>query len=217
MKYINKFENHAAYEAAESNLALPNVALCASEHEVHYKPNPCNVHDYVEIGGIKWATKNVGACTETDYGNYYQYGGGAKTYQETSGETPYDGTGTLPLEYDTANKVWGDNWRMPTDVEFSSLISATTYSWETNFKGSGVNGGKFTDKKDSSKYVFFPATGIYNNGYAPSVGGLSYIWSSIANDTASARAMNIDSSSHEVSNYSSRSYYGMPVRPVFNS
>lgn len=32
------------------------------------------VHDYVEIGGVKWATKNVGACTEYDCGWYFQWG-----------------------------------------------------------------------------------------------------------------------------------------------
>ena len=36
--YLKKFENHAAYEAAESGLILPNVSLCVSENEVHYKP-----------------------------------------------------------------------------------------------------------------------------------------------------------------------------------
>ena len=29
---------------------------------------------YVEIGGVKWATMNVGANSETDYGLYFQWG-----------------------------------------------------------------------------------------------------------------------------------------------
>lgn len=33
-----------------------------------------NGHDYVEIGGIKWATMNVGANSITDYGLYFQWG-----------------------------------------------------------------------------------------------------------------------------------------------
>ena len=37
-KYLKKFENEAAYTAAENNLATPNVALCVSENEVKYKP-----------------------------------------------------------------------------------------------------------------------------------------------------------------------------------
>ena len=34
-------------------------------------------HEYADLGlpsGTKWATMNVGASSETDYGNYYQYG-----------------------------------------------------------------------------------------------------------------------------------------------
>jgi hypothetical protein len=38
MKYLKKFENHAAYAAAESGLILPNVSLCVQENEVHYNP-----------------------------------------------------------------------------------------------------------------------------------------------------------------------------------
>ena len=38
MKYLKKFENHTAYQAAESGLILPNVSLCVQENEVHYNP-----------------------------------------------------------------------------------------------------------------------------------------------------------------------------------
>ena len=38
MKYLKKFENHSAYEAAQSGLILPNVSLCVQENEVHYNP-----------------------------------------------------------------------------------------------------------------------------------------------------------------------------------
>jgi hypothetical protein len=74
-KYIKKFENHSAYESAESGLILPNVSFCVNENEVHYKPfDPYSGHDYVEIGGIKWATMNIGANSITDTGLYFQWG-----------------------------------------------------------------------------------------------------------------------------------------------
>ena len=38
MKYLKIFENHSAYEAAQSGLILPNVSLCVQENEVHYNP-----------------------------------------------------------------------------------------------------------------------------------------------------------------------------------
>lgn len=75
-----------------------------------------NGHDYVDLGlpsGTLWATMNVGATSETEHGNYYMYGMGAKTYDST--DTPYDGTeNPLDLSKDTARVVWGGAWHMPT-------------------------------------------------------------------------------------------------------
>ena len=48
-KYLTKFANHAAYEAAESGLILPNVSLCVQQNEVHYKSAP----DYDSWTGYK--------------------------------------------------------------------------------------------------------------------------------------------------------------------
>ena len=50
-----------------------------SEVETHIKNRfsesyPYNGHDYVEIGGLKWATMNIGATSVTDYGQYFQWG-----------------------------------------------------------------------------------------------------------------------------------------------
>jgi len=66
-------------------------------------------HAHVDLGlpsGTLWATMNVGATSETDYGNYYMYGMGSKTYDST--DTPYAGTeDPLAASADTAAQVWG--------------------------------------------------------------------------------------------------------------
>ena len=41
--------------------------------------------EYVEIGGLKWATKNLGAEKETDYGDYFAWGETAPYYEGTGG------------------------------------------------------------------------------------------------------------------------------------
>lgn len=48
---------------------------------------PPITHDYVEIGGTKWATMNIGANSVTDYGLYFQWGdiSGYTTNQVGSG------------------------------------------------------------------------------------------------------------------------------------
>lgn len=123
-------------------------------------------HEYVDLGlpsGTLWATMNVGAESETDYGNYYQYGKGADDYSVTSGQSDYSGTeDPLAASADTATQVWGGNWHTPTSAQCQELIANTTYSFEFNFNGSGINGGKFTAQ--NGNYVFFPAGGYFKNG-----------------------------------------------------
>ena len=43
--------------------------------------SPYNSHDYVDLrlpSGTKWAKCNVGASSESAYGNYYMYGKGTR-------------------------------------------------------------------------------------------------------------------------------------------
>lgn len=61
----------------------------------HPATDEINGHKYVEIGGIKWATMNVGATTVADdaataYGDYYAWGETATYYSNISwsGSTP---------------------------------------------------------------------------------------------------------------------------------
>ena len=163
--HLKQFATHSAYEAVKSNLDTPNVVLCTQEDEVHYNPyvDPFNGHAYVDLGlpsGTLWATMNVGANSVTDYGNYYMYGMGSKTYDST--DTPYAGTeDPLATSADTAAQVWGGEWHMPTSAQMDELIDNTNNEWTTV---NNVNGYKFTSKTDSSKYIFLPAAGLWNNG-----------------------------------------------------
>jgi hypothetical protein len=76
--FLKQFSTHAEYDAYinGSGAILPNVSICTTEGDVHYNPyvDPYNGHAYVEIGGLKWATMNVGANSITDYGLYFQWG-----------------------------------------------------------------------------------------------------------------------------------------------
>lgn len=77
--YLKKFETisqYNAYTADTENFILPNVSLTVDNNTVHYNPStpPTPSHDFVEIGGVKWATMNVGANSVTDTGLYFQWG-----------------------------------------------------------------------------------------------------------------------------------------------
>ena len=113
MKYITKFTDHAAYSAAESSLVEPNVSYCVNENEVHYKPIPsAPQHDYVEIGGIKWATMNIGANSITDTGLYFQWGDTqgytASQIGNGSGQKPFDDIDWIDYRFTPNGIDWDD-------------------------------------------------------------------------------------------------------------
>ena len=214
--YLKKFENHTQYEnyINGSDAILPNVSICITEGDVHYNPiDPCasekvkTTYEWVEIGGVKWATKNVGALTVTDYGQFFQWGdtqgftadqvsgnchskyfgwadykyGNGTSSPGATGMTKYnstDGKTVLDLSDDAARANMGGSWRMPTTEEFQALGTATTSAWTTDYQGSGVSGLVLTDKTDSSKVLFFPAAGYCYNGSVRNVGSYGYYWSS---------------------------------------
>ena len=248
MKYIREFENHAAYEAAQSGLILPNVSLCVNENEVHYNPwvDPCasekvkTTYEWVEIGGVKWATKNVGALTITDYGQKFSWGGTkgytndqvsgtckSKAFSWTDYElgdggfapsnmTKYnstDGKTVLEAEDDAATVNMGSGWRMPTTDEFQALGNAVTTAFT---KVNNVYGLLCTDKTDSSKTLFFPAAGLCDNGSVYHVGNNGSYWSSSLNTSyaANGNRMNFYGVDMRWQTYGSR-YYGLSVRGVF--
>lgn len=176
-------------------------------------------HEYVDLGlpsRTMWAKTNVGALEETEYGKYYQYGKGTYTYQSTSGQSDYSGTEErLSTTADTPSMSWGYEWCMPTSAQCQELIENTTYTWETNFKGSGVNGGKFT--ASNGNYIFIPASGYYVNGNLSQAGSEATIWSSYPNESESSQSYGISLDNNSVSaGYTLRSY-GISVRPVLDS
>ena len=216
MIYLRKFETTAQYEAAESGLILPNVSLVTETMDVYFNPYVEPQHDWVEIGGHKWATMNIGAETETDYGLYFQWGDtqGYTAAQVGSGEgkkyfsredyiyyndgsyTKYntsDNKTTLEPTDDAVTAAWGGNWRIPTKEEYQDLKSATTSAWTADYEGSGVAGLVLTSIDDSSKKLFFPACGYAKEGSMHNVGaagGYGGYWLS-SHDTAIGNDLSI--------------------------
>ena len=121
-------------------------------------------HEFVEVGGLKWATCNVGATGSKDYGWYFSCGnttgyinpsgsqwieakdntcvleGGFnnENYSHTAGATLVD---NITAANDAACINWGRSWRMPTIGEFQVLYNATFWGW---------------DAADTGFYVFLP-------------------------------------------------------------
>ena len=154
-------------------------------------------YEYVDLGlSVKWAKCNIGAATETEYGNYFMWGSTTPNTPDecTWANAPFNGgntsynadafnkvkdtvcpNGVLAKEYDAAAQIMGGDWRMPTKDECQELYKNTTQSWVTI---NGVNGRKFTHKTDTSKYIFIPAAGYCGDGSVGGVGLNGNVWSS---------------------------------------
>ena len=179
---------------------------------------------YVDLGrGTKWATCNLGASAPEEYGNYYAWG-------ETSVKSSYSwnnylwgkqfsltkyksGGNSLELADDVANATLGSNWRMPTPAEVNTLVSDCTWSWKTNYNGSGKNGYVVTGT--NGKSIFLPAAGYRKESSLNGVGTNGYYWTSRVSfeDNAHANTIAFTSSGPSLSNYSR--YVGLPVRAVY--
>ena len=204
-QYITNFDTTAELAAfsATTSFERPHVSLTKDDSKIHYFENdPYNGHEYVEIGGLKWATMNVGATNITDIGEYFAWGevrgyttsqtgrepgkhlfkweeyalsddnGVVSKYNSTDGKTVLD-------DYEDAGRLYGyTRWRMPTAAEYKALENATTTAWTTNYEGTGASGIVVTDRTDSSKKLFFPACGYVDNGTFDILGSGGIYWSS---------------------------------------
>ena len=195
---------------------------------------------YVDLGltsGTLWATMNVGATSETDYGSYFQWGDTADkstadcswtSYKYCNGSentlTKYctnssygtvDNKLTLDLEDDAARANMGGDWRMPSLALIEELVEETTNEWITNYKGTGVDGRKFTSKTDKSKYIFIPAAGSRDGSSFIHQGSYGDVWSSslIVENPNKANIMDFDSIYLYISMINDRCY-GLTVRGV---
>ena len=216
------------YDRVIYDALTDNVIVTGGEEEVE----EVITYEYVDLGlSVKWATMNVGAKTEEDYGHYYMWGSITPNTPDecnwantpfNNGATSYDRTyfnsvkdtvipnKVLAKEYDVAVQIMGGDWRMPTKNECQELYKNTTQSWVTI---NGVNGRKFTSKTDTSKYIFIPAAGYYYNGSVSEVGAYGYIWSStISSPYSKARFLRFRSSTCGAS--TTERCYGMSVRGV---
>ena len=155
-------------------------------------------YEYVDLGlpsGLKWAKCNVGAETETDFGDYFMWGSVTPNTADecnwtnapfNNGSSYYDDTyfksvkntvypnGVLAKEYDAATQLMGGDWRMPTKDELRELIDNTTSEWTTI---NGVSGRRFTSKINGNS-IFIPAAGNCGDGSVYDVGSYGSVWSS---------------------------------------
>lgn len=120
-------------------------------------------HDeYVDLGlpsGTLWATCNLGAESPESPGFYYQWGDDVIVSQDNCNEHRYY-SGTTDISgtnYDTARKIKGKLWRMPTKKECEELYKYTVR------KDSTINDKEvLTVKGPNGNQMIIPKIGYFN-------------------------------------------------------
>ena len=180
------------------------VILDSTTDDVIIRSGYSNGHPYVDLGlpsGTLWATMNVGATSESDYGDYFQWGSttpdtngpcdwatapfnnGSSSYDSVYFKTVKDTVcpnGVLAKKYDAAAQIMGGEWRMPTPSNCSELVNNTKAEWVDDYNGSGVKGRKFTGPNGNS--IFFPASGYRADSTFRYQGDNCSVWISMLAD-----------------------------------
>ena len=191
----------------------------------------------VDLGlSVKWATCNIGANSQEEYGDYFAWGEtetksgySRSTYKWCKGANnkltkycpsdktdSWDGSGcpdnrlNLLLEDDVARAKWGGKWRMPTDAEFKELLDNCEKEWITC---NGVEGGRFTSMKNG-KSIFLPAAGSLDGTDLYSAGFVGGYWSSSLSTIFPNFAWGLYFNSGIVGTHFYPRYAGLSVRPV---
>ena len=232
MKHLIETEDLSGLTRVDYNRIILNSATDNIIVRGGGESNP-NGHPYVDLGlpsGLKWATMNVGATSETDYGDYFMWGsttpntdtfcdwknapfnGGATAGDEEYFNSVKDTVcpnGILAKEYDAAAQIMGGDWRMPTQAEFEELLNRTTNEWT---QVNGVNGRKFTGSNGNS--IFIPAAGDRSGSEFNDQGSEGTVWSSSLPSVFYAWFLRLNSKGCYTDRYFSMRRTGMTVRGV---
>lgn len=163
-------------------------------------------HESVDLGlSVHWATFNVGAAKPEDYGDYFAWGEIApkeqydwSTYKWCEGSyntlTRYNTDSSYGVvdkvitfagytyEDDAARANWNEEWRTPTNEEWTELLNNCTWEWQKEYNGTEYNGYLVTSKKAgyTDKSIFLPEAGGRTsfNGIQVIITINGYYWSS---------------------------------------
>lgn len=162
---------------------------------------------YVDLGlSVKWADRNVGASSPSDYGDLLEWG--ALKESQHYAKVDFDISGNP--QYDAATAAWGDGWRLPTKQEMEELVEKCKWEWTTQ---GGHSGYRITGPNGNS--IFLPAAGWRLEDSEINYDGVSATyWSSTPDDSYPDTAYNLFFNIDEREVFWTNNDYGRCVRPV---
>lgn len=115
--------------------------------------------------GPKFAEYNVGVTDgkAESTGGHYCWG---SSIDKDPNKAYKGGSDPLTGDDDTATKLWGKNWRMPTRAELQALVDNCNQTKKYNYNGSGMTVVIYTGKGDyENNSVVLPAAGYFSGRY----------------------------------------------------
>ena len=209
-------------DGSQGQIKVSDIAsvVAASVSQLNTLISSGGVYESVDLGlpsGTKWARFNIGATSESDYGDLFAWG--ATEPYRLNGTTPIDNTDNYGASYankiqhdlypneDAATVKWGKGWKMPTKAQFDELLANTTDEWTAI---NGINGRKFT--ASNGNYIFFPAAGLVSGGSLGSRGSNGYYRSRSFRSSSDAWALYFMPTARGME--SGGRHYGFSVRAV---
>ena len=235
-KIINGQPTKMEYKA----ITLPNGNVILDMTDTQETQLTINT-EYVDLGlSVKWATMNIGAEKESDYGIMFAWGqtdNAVATNFVDSENYPYswksykycNGTFNTLTKYNTSS-LYGENPDNITTLESVDDVATqimgsdwrmpTKAEWQELLNNTtnewtqvnGVNGRKFTASNGNS--IFIPAAGDCYDGSVDSVGYHGYVWSSSLHTSSPYFAWYLHFSSGSCYMDNSGRCIGRPVRGV---
>ena len=195
----------------------------------------------IVVGGkkVKWGLFNFGATKVGEYGDYFAWGETATKSNFTWSNYKYGYSSSGPFfKYNTksnfgavdnktvldtgasgddvASKKFGGKWRMPTDAEWTALRNNCTWTWTSNYNGTGVAGIVVQSNVSgyTSKSIFLPAAGYRAFSGPYDAGKEGYYWSSSLVSSTPGYAYTIHFGNASASESDDERCKGFSIRPV---
>lgn len=179
--------NEITYKLYWAQTNLSETGLCAEPEDYgdyyvwgelfphyaygHSQESPCEAWRNGKTG-YDWASyqwSKGGYKQLTKYCTVESYWKGLGEMDGKSGFSDYD------YADDVARYVLKGKWRIPTDVEWSALLTQCTCAWDDVKKG-------LTVTAENGNSLFIPASGVRNGAYSGSVDRSGYYWSSVVEE-----------------------------------
>lgn len=185
-------------------------------------------NDYADLGlpsGTLWAKKNLNAKSEYDFGSFHAWGDTAirNNFNESKWNdmTKYKLKDSLVVDefyrlnpkYDIVTNIMGEDWRMPTEFEFSELIANCDVKSD---KVKGVRGYTFVSKINGDSIFLPDAKYVAGDKYTTYLANVAYLTSTVDYAPRVVTTSYAQGTGKPLSINGGYFSFGYPIRPVRN-